>query len=136
MKKTWSGWLAPTALATALGVAGPACANNVSGQLSQGSQGTFDTPVIGNPRIAPHVGPGPVGAQRIFCAQLHNFEQDTRQAADGNVLESDIEALASDAQSTPWSGVMQVAIIHFQSGHPALGYKVLATLDPYCQYFQ
>jgi hypothetical protein len=125
MKNTLSAWLATTALAITLLVAGAACASTVSGQSSRRSQGTSDTVVIGKPP-----------AQRLFCAQLHTFEQDTRQAAHGNVLENDIEALASDAQSTPWSGVMQEAIIHFQSGHTAMGYKVLATLDPPCQEFQ
>jgi hypothetical protein len=125
MENTLSGYLATTALAITLGVAGAACASSVSDQSSRRSQGTSDTVVIGKPP-----------AQRIFCAQLHTFEQDTRQAADGNVLENDIENLDVDAQNTPWSGAMQEAILQFQSGHTAIGYKVLATLDPPCQEFQ
>jgi hypothetical protein len=125
MKNTLSGCLATTALAITLGVACAACASTVSDQSSRRTQGTSDTVVIGKPP-----------AQRIFCAQLHTFEEHTRQAVDGDVLENDFEALASDAQSTPWSGVIQEATLQFLSGHPANGYKVLATLDPPCQEFR
>jgi hypothetical protein len=121
MKKTVSGWLVGIALATTSGLVATACASNHSGQLSQGSRATPDPIAIGKP-----------DAQRIFCAELHTFEQDTRQAADGGVLENDIETLDLDAQSTPWTGAMQDAINQFQSGHTAKGYQVLATLDPDC----
>jgi hypothetical protein len=115
-------WLAATALATALGLAAAACGSHVSGQVSHPSRVTFDPIAIGN-RPAP----------RTFCAQLHIFEYDARQGADASVLEKDFDILVSEAQSTPWWGVLQEVINQFQSGHMGIGFKVLATLDADCR---
>jgi hypothetical protein len=122
MKRTLSGCLASAALATSLGLAAGACGSKSSGQLSPTSGGTFDAIALGKR-----------SAERTFCAQLHRFEDDAGQRADADVVENDFATLASDAQSTSWSGVIQEAITQFQAGHMGRGYKVLATLDPHCR---
>jgi hypothetical protein len=122
MKRTLGGWLAATAVATILGLAAGACGSRGSGQLSHPSRVTSDPIAFGKRPV-----------QRTFCAQLHLFEYDARHGADATVVERDFDGLVSDAQSTPWSGVIHEVINQFQSGHMGIGYKVLATLDPDCR---
>jgi hypothetical protein len=122
MKRTPRGCIAATALATSLGLAAAACGSNTSRHSSPTSPVTFEPIAIGTR-----------SAERTFCAQLHRFENDALEGADASVVDQDFENLVSDAQTTPWSGVLQEVVGQFESGHMGIGYKVLATLDPECR---